>query len=430
MKTLKVGVAGLGTVGLSVLRILTSERENLQSRTGVFLEVSAVCARDPAKNRGMDLSHLTWVKTPQELVSCPDVDVIVEAMGGDGDPALSLVREALKAKKPVITANKALLAKHGVELARLAEAEHTPLLYEAAVAGGIPIIKELREGLAANNIQGIYGILNGTCNYILTAMESKGQGFAEVLKEAQELGYAEADPTLDVDGGDSGHKLALLAALAYGCNPDYEGLSVSGIRSVSAEDIKVADELGYRIKLVGQARRLADGRILRMVAPSLVPKTSPLAHVNGVLNGILIENDFAGVSFVSGRGAGGNPTASAVVADLVDLARGSNIYVFGCPADQLSGKAMARSDDWEGEYYIRLMVRDQPGVIAQIAPILRDCRISIESLIQRGRSSNQPVGIVITTHQTYGKDVEAAIAAIEKLDTVLEPPLIMPILNI
>ncbi|MDD3020403.1 MAG: homoserine dehydrogenase [Alphaproteobacteria bacterium] len=429
-KTLRVGLAGLGTVGAGTFKILQANADLITRRTGVRIVVTVVNARNKGKDRGIDLSSVEWVDNPIDLASHPDVDVVVEAMGGENDPALSLVRMALQNGKPVVTANKALLAHHGVDLSRLSEKHNAPLMFEAAVAGGIPIIKMIREGLAANNISGLYGIMNGTCNYILTTMERTGESFSDVLEEAQKLGYAEADPTLDVGGGDSGHKLVLLGALAFGCRPDYQNLSVEGIDRLSAEDIIIAGEFGSRIKLIGQTVKLEDGRILQMVSPCLVPRTSPLAHVDGVLNGILSQGDFVGLSFVEGRGAGEGPTASAIVSDLMDLANGVNGPVFGIPADQLQSSPSASRDDWTGEFYMRLVVQDRPGVIAEIAPILRDHQISIESLIQRGRSADQPVSIVIITHQTTGKNIRLACQEIADLPSVLDDPLTLPILKI
>lgn len=427
---LRVALAGLGTVGVGVYRILTQNAGLIRNRTGKTIQVVAVSARNKSKNRGVDLSPVDWVHDPKLLAAREDVDVVVEMMGGDDDPALALVKSALENGKSVVTANKALLAHHGMDLASIAESKNVSLMYEAAVAGGIPIIKMIREGLAANNIAGLYGIMNGTCNYILTTMERNRGSFTEVLKEAQELGYAEADPALDVGGGDSGHKLALLTALAFGCKPDFDGLYLEGISKLTAEDLIVAAEFDCRIKLIGQATKLADGRILQMVGPCLVPKTSPLAHVDGVLNGIFVNGDFVGPSFTSGRGAGEGPTASAIVADLMDMACGVSRPAFGLPSGSLGSAPTATREDWSGEYYIRLVVKDRPGVIAEIAPVLRDHRISIESLIQRGRSADQPVSIILTTHETTGREMHRAAAQIGKLETVLEQPLVLPILKI
>lgn len=421
MSRIRVGIAGLGTVGTGVFKILSSHPS---------FQVTAVSAKNKSKDRGLNLTGVTFIDDPVDLVSRNDVDVVVEVMGGYGDPAMSLVKTALQNKKPVVTANKALLAHHGTELARIAEENNVPLFYEAAVAGGIPIIKMLREGLAANEIEAIYGIMNGTCNYILTTMEQTGQDFAGVLDEAQKLGYAEADPSLDVDGGDTGHKLSILTALAFGCQPDFKNLSVSGIRAISAEDIRVADELGYRIKLIGQARKQKSGSILQMVTASLLPKSSPMANVSGVLNGILTEGNHVGQSFVAGRGAGSGPTASAVVADLIDCSRGQNILPFGKKVSELSNDPKTSFADWEGTFYIRLVVKDRPGVIADVSPILRDANISIESLIQRGRSTDQPVSIILMTHDTTGKNILDAVQKIKKLDCIMADPLVMPVLKI
>ncbi len=422
MKQVRVAIAGLGTVGAAVFNML---------KTHPSFEVTAVSARSKSKDRGVDMSGVSWVDNVVDLATRDDVDVVVEVMGGDGDPALPLVRTALSNNKHVVTANKALLAKHGVELAKLAEQNAVSLSYEAAVAGGIPIIKMLREGLSANDIDAVYGILNGTCNYILTTMEDTGRGFADVLSEAQTLGYAEADPTLDIDGGDTGHKLALLTALVFGAKPDFKSLSIQGVRSVSIEDIHAAGELNHRIKLIGLAQIQKTGRVLQMVTPALVPKSSPMAHVDGVLNGVLTIGNYVGQSFVSGRGAGAQPTASAIVADLIDIVRGSFTPVFGKPAAQLLDKESLDMSDWRGEFYLRLVVKDRAGVIADIAPILRDAYISIESMMQHGRSlGDKPVSVIIVTHATSGRHMIDAVQKITKLDSMVAPPFVMPILKI
>lgn len=434
-KTIRIGLAGLGTVGMGVIQLLAAQGEDLFQKTGCRFEVSAVAARTKNKQRAVDLSHVAWVDSPLDLALRSDVDVVVEVMGGDGDPALSLLKAALKAHKPVVTANKALLAQHGFSLAQLSEDMRTPLLFEAAVAGGIPVIKALREGLAANRIDALYGILNGTCNYILSTMEKTGQSFPDVLTEAQKLGYVEADPVLDVGGGDSGHKLALLSALAFGTVPHFQGLSINGIEQVQADDIVAANDFDYRIKLIAQAKRLADGRLLQMVAPTLVPKSSPLAHIGGALNGIEVMAQAAGASFMAGRGAGAGPTASAVVADLIDITSGRAMpWTFGRPSAMLEPCRPANFEDWSGGFYLRLVVRDEAGVLADIAPILRDHAVSIESMVQRGQSSvksaGQPVKIIILTHDTTGKAINGAIAAIAKLNNVLDTPFVMPVLTL
>ncbi len=314
MVQIRLGIAGLGTVGVSVFKILGSEFKS-------SFKVTAVSARDKSKNRVLDMSGVTWVDNPVDLVLRDDVDVVVEVLGGDGDPAYSLIKKALQNKKPVVTANKALLAHHGHELTRIAKENNVGLYFEAAVAGGIPIIKLLSESLSANKISSISGVLNGTCNYILTTMERTGRNFRDVLTEAQTLGYAEADPTLDIDGGDTAHKLSILSALAFGGAPDLQSISITGIRDIAADDISKATRDGCVIKLLAQAHKDQDGRVIQTVSPCRLPLTSPFAKLDGVLNGVLVEADLVGQIFISGRGAGAEPTASAVVADLLDIAR-------------------------------------------------------------------------------------------------------------
>jgi homoserine dehydrogenase len=428
---IRIGIAGLGTVGSAVVNILEERRTDISAVTGKSIEVVAVSARDKAKKRNINLQKCEWVDDPRAIARRDDIDVVVEAMGGDGDPALTTVRLALERGKAVVTANKALLAHHGHLLATIAKQHSAPLMFEAAVAGGIPIIKMLREGLAANRIDGVYGILNGTCNYILTTMERTGEGFDAVLAAAQKHGYAEADPALDVDGGDTAHKLSLLTALAFRTTPQLGGLDVMGIRNIGIEDIRAAAEFGYRIKLIGQSRRIESGEVLHMVSPSLVPLRSSLAHVDGVLNGILTSGSFAGESFIAGRGAGGSPTASAVVADLMDIARGNAMpHIFMEPVATLSSRKMVSSDSWAGRYYMRMVVDDKPGVIADIAPILRDHKISIESLVQKGRGTEEPVSVIIMTHEANGSDIRGALGQIAALKAVARPPLAMPVLDI
>lgn len=429
MSALKVAIAGLGTVGAGVIKLLSDNKTEITKRAGREIEVVAVSARNKNKDRGIDTSKLSWHDDPMALAGV-NADVVVELMGGEGDPAYGLVKKSLESGKAVVTANKALLAHHGVELAGISEAKNAPLLFEAAVAGGIPIIKMLREGLAANKLGKLYGILNGTCNYILTTMEATGRDFGDVLKEAQEKGYAEAEPSLDVDGGDTAHKLCLLAALAFGIKPDLNALSISGIRPIMAQDIQSADELGYRIKLLGQADIASDGRLVQTVEPCLIPKDASLANVHGVLNAVYTEGNHVGSSFIEGRGAGAGPTASAVVADLIDLARGKTIPAFGVPVSELKNLNAMNPEEKTGEYYIRLIVLDQPGVIADVAAILRDYQISIESLIQRGRDPGQPVTVVLTTHEARRKNLNEAASIIAGLKSVSAPPLILQRLSL
>lgn len=417
---LRIGIAGLGTVGAATCRLLAEQADLLARRCGRRLTVTAVSARDRGRSRGVDLAGLRWHDDARALAEDPEVDLVCELIGGDG-VALDLVRASLRRGRPVVTANKAMLALHGTELARLAEHNDAQLRWEAAVAGGIPIIRSLREGLAANRILGVHGILNGTCNFILTTMRETGREFADVLAEAQSLGYAEADPAFDVDGIDAAHKLTLLAALAFGGRPRFDAIDIEGIRHVSAMDIAFADQLGYRIKLLGVARMTPAGLEQRM-HPCMVPASAPIGQVEGVFNGVVVEGDEVGAVVHEGRGAGAGPTASAVVGDIMDIARGSVVPTFGVPVDELADHPIAPLAAHEGSYYIRLMVLDEPGVLADISAVLRDHLVSIESLIQRGRNPGQAVPIVLTSHDTTEARMRDALVRIGALPTVLEPP--------
>ncbi len=418
---LKIAVAGLGTVGVGTLQLIERQAARLAVRAGQPIVVTAVSARDRTADRGVDLSSMRWCDDAVALAAIPDVDVVVELIGGSDGVARRLVEAALAAGKHVVTANKALMAHHGTALAAASEKQGVALAFEAAVAGGIPIIKTLREGLAGNRISRVYGILNGTTNYILTTMRESGREFAEVLAEAQRLGYAEADPSFDIDGVDASHKLAILASVAFGRPVDLAGVHTEGIRHVSRLDIEFADELGYRIKLLGIARLTEDG-LEQRVHPCLVKRETPIAAVEGVFNGIVAEGDFVGQLMLEGRGAGAYPTASAVVADLVDIAAGRHVPPFGVPAASLENLPGAPMESHRGAYYIRLMVLDQPGVIADIAAALRDQQVSMESIIQHGRAPGEAVPIVLTTHETVEAAMQRALDAIAKLGSVLEPP--------
>ncbi|MSO74480.1 MAG: homoserine dehydrogenase [Alphaproteobacteria bacterium] len=425
-RIIKIGLAGLGTVGGGVLKLLAQQGDLIEQRCGARLKVAAVTARDRAKVRTLPLDGIKWHDSAEALARDPALEVVVELIGGADGPARHLCEAALKAGKPVVTANKALLAHHGTALAQLAETNKTSLRFEAAVAGGIPIIKALREGLAGNRISAIHGILNGTCNYILTAMQEgvragKPREFASVLAEAQRLGYAEADPSMDIDGHDAAHKLAILTSVAFGCPVDLASVHVEGIRQISAMDIEYALTLGYRIKLLCISRSSADG-VLQRVHPCMVPENSPLAHVDGVYNAVITQGDFVGPSVFEGRGAGEGPTASAVVADLIDLARGLSVPTFGVPASRLVAQATIPMARHAGPYYIRLMVVDRPGVIADVAACLRDEQVSVESMLQRSRNPDEAVPVVLTTHEASEASVARALSTIERLGTVLEPP--------
>ncbi|HZF74739.1 MAG TPA: homoserine dehydrogenase [Acetobacteraceae bacterium] len=422
-KPLAVAVAGLGTVGAGVLTLLRENAATVTARAGRPIAVTAVSARERGKDRGVPLTGLRWYEDPVALAADPAVDVVVETIGGTDGPAAALVRAAIAAGKPVVTANKSLLAVHGAELAAAAERRGVALGFEAAVAGGIPAIKALREGLAANDLSRVMGILNGTCNYILTMMRERGREFAEALAEAQRLGYAEADPSFDVDGVDAAHKLAILAALAFGRPVDFSAVYVEGIRDVSALDISLAQELGYRIKLLGIARATEAG-IETRVHPCMVPVAHPIAQVDGVFNAVVAEGDFCGRIVLSGRGAGAGPTASAVVADLIDIARGRTTPVWGAA---LSARPAVPMERRVGAYYLRLMVLDRPGVIADVTGILRDAAVSLESMLQRGRAPGEAVPVVLTTHECEESRMRAALARIAALDTVVEKPTLIRI---
>ncbi len=425
-RPLSVAVAGLGTVGAGVLRLLRDNADVVTARAGRPIAVTAVSARDRTRDRGVELAGLRWYDDPVALAADPAVDVVVELIGGSEGPGRALVQAALAAGKPVVTANKALLAVHGAELAAAAERAGVPLAFEAAVAGGIPVIKALREGLSGNRISRVAGILNGTCNYILTVMRERGREFADVLAEAQKLGYAEADPAFDIDGIDAAHKLAILAALAFGRPVAFGAVHVEGIRRISALDIAFAGELGYRIKLLGIARCTEAG-IEARVHPCMVPQAAPIARVDGVFNAVVAEGDFIGRVMLEGRGAGAGPTASAVAADLIDIARGRSTPVWGAASGALSDAPSVPIEAHVGAYYLRLMVVDRPGVIADVTAVLRDQGISLESMLQRGRSPGEAVPVVLVTHETGEAAMRAALARIGALDAVLEDPAVIRI---
>jgi homoserine dehydrogenase len=423
---LKVGIAGLGTVGVGVIKILEGHSVLLTARGGQPIEISAVSARDRGRERGVDLSGYTWCDNPVELATLDTIDLVVELIGGSDGPALALARETLKAGKSFVTANKALIAVHGKELASLAEASGASLRFEAAVAGGIPVIKALAEGLAGNDVSGLHGILNGTCNYILTRMEREGLSFGEVLEDAQRLGYAEADPTFDIDGIDTAHKTAILAAIAFGTAPDMDNLPTEGIRNIGSVDIDYAKELGYRIKLLGVARKTEDGVETR-VRPAMVPLEAPLAKVMDAINAVVVQGDFVGQTVYEGAGAGEGPTASSVVADIVDVVRGNVYPPLGVPVAALQELPAIPADKHTGTYYIRLRVKDQPGVMADITAELARENVSIESMLQRGKAPGGGVYIVLTTHLTVEASVLATLKHFTQLECVLETPTMLGI---
>ena len=428
-RPLRIAIVGLGTVGGGVLRLLETNGALVARRAGRPIEVVAVSARDRGKDRGIDLSRYHWVDDMGSLAGRADVDAVVELIGGSDGPALTLARQTLSAGKPFITANKAMMAHHGMDLAAIAETADVALKFEAAVAGGIPVIKGLREGAAANEIGRVYGILNGTCNYILTTMEKAGRDFADVLKEAQALGYAEADPAFDIDGVDAAHKLSILASLAFGTQLAFGGVSIGGIRDVSAADIAEARALGFKVRLVAMADATPDGGLFQRVHPMLVPMDHPLAHVDGSLNAVVAEGNFVGRLLFQGPGAGDGPTASAVVADLIDVARDEYGPAFAMPTASLLRQPAADTGARIGRSYIRFKVRDKPGVLAEIAAAMRDAGVSIESMIQRSAASADDVLVAIVTHPGEERCVTGTIERLAGSDSLNGAPMVMHILD-
>ena len=424
----KIAITGLGTVGVGTLRLLWSQRELLEARCQRPLIVSAISARDKSIDRGIDLDGCVWFDDAVSLAAEADADVIVELIGGGDGVARRVCEAAIDAGRHVVTANKALIALAGTELAKKAEACDVALGFEAAVCGGMPVIKALREGLAANRISRLHGILNGTCNYILSQMRETGREFEDVLAEAQRFGYAEADPSFDIDGVDSAHKLAILTSLVFGCEVSFGTVYIEGIRHINALDVAYADELGYRIKLLGITER-SDGGIYQRVHPTMVPHNTPIAGVEGVFNAVVSEGDFAGTTMMEGRGAGAEPTASAVIGDILDIACGRRTPTFGVPASTLAKLPGAPMEDHRSACYLRLMVVDRPGVFADIAAIMRDQAISMEAVLQRVRAEDQAVPVVITTHDTEEAAMQRALTTIDKLDTVRERPTMIRIEN-
>jgi homoserine dehydrogenase len=433
---LRVGVAGLGTVGASVVRILARQANAVAARSGRPVRVTAVSARERARDRGLDTARYTWFDDPQELARSAEVDCVVELIGGSDGAAKTIVETAIEAGKHVVTANKALLAKHGLALARKAEGRGVALAFEASAAGGIPVIKTLREALPGNAISRLYGILNGTCNYILSRMELEGLSFADCLKDAQRLGYAEADPTFDVEGFDTAHKLAILTSLAFGTEIDADAIYVEGISLIAPLDLKMADELGYRIKLLGVAERTGTG-IEQRVHPTMVPKATAIAQVMGVTNAVTIDADAVRELTLIGPGAGGDATASAVVADIADVASGQVAPPFGRPVEQLEKATRAPMQRHEGGYYIRLTVPDRPGAAAGIATRMAEADISLESILQKRSEaaasrdphgkSGAPVPLVLITYAATEAAIRSALDKIAGDGLISEPPQVIRI---
>jgi len=432
-KTLKLGIAGLGTVGVGVWKLLSENHDRIFANAGCPIEITAVCARDASLDRGIDLGAVRWFDDAVALAKSDDIDIFIELIGGEEGIARAAVEAALTSGKHVVSANKALLAHHGNELAALAEKHNVALNYEAAVAGAIPIIKSLREGLAGNDVSSVVGILNGTCNYILTKMASEGREFDDVLADAQQMGYAEADPTFDIGGHDTAHKLAILTSLAFGTRIDFGAVYLEGIEEITQADLKAAHELGYCIKLLGVAIR-TDSGIEQRVHPSLVPLTSPIAAIDGAFNAVAVEGNYSGKIILQGAGAGQKPTASAVIADIIDIARVNALYPLGREVSRLAPYQRARMRAHEGGYYIGLSVYDIPGAVAAVAKRFGEQEISLESIIQRGSAlqpetgagtETQTVGqqpVVLITHETGEAALRQALASIEADGHIADHP--------
>lgn len=422
---LKIGIAGLGTVGVGVLKTLTENAALITARAGRDITVTHVSARTRARDRGVDVSGYTWLDDAAAMADAP-VDVVVELIGGSDGPALVLAERSLAAGKHVVTANKALIAHHGFGLAQAAETASVNLLFEAAVAGGIPVIKALSDGLAGNQIVSLQGILNGTCNYILSVMDKQGLAFDAVLSDAQRLGYAEADPSFDIDGIDAAHKLAILASMAFGTQIDFNAVAVAGIRAVTPTDLDYARELGFALKLIGQAHFSPAG-LEQSVGPTLVPLSHPLARVEDSFNAAVFEAEPVGRILLEGRGAGEGPTASAVVADVIDIARGRVSTPFAMPVHLQRIASPVAQDQLKARFYMRMTVRDEVGVAAQISSAVRDQGISIDSLLQRGDAGDGLVTFVLTTHQCSNAAIDSLVHALSDIAAVASPPVVMRI---
>ena len=426
-EVLKVGIAGLGTVGSETFRILTDRSDFLSHRSGKKIEVTAVSAKNRTAERDIDLSKVHWIDDARDLCHRSDVDVIVELIGGSEGIAREIAELSLKNGKSLITANKALIAHHGDAIGKKAEEMNLKLGYEAAVAGGIPIIKTLREGLASNKFTRLYGILNGTCNYILTRMENANLSYEKVFKEAKDLGYLEADPTLDVGGIDAGHKLAILSSIAFGTEIDFDSVYLQGIESITIQDIDQAKELGYRIKLLGVSQRTDNGLEQRM-QPCLVPVNSPIGQLENAMNMVIYEGDNSGQITLSGAGAGEGPTASSVLSDIIDLARDNKVPTFGKPVTELI-KAIPTSIPAQGAYYVRTKLKDSPGVLAKMASALGDHGISIDRMRQT-QHDDVAAPVVIVTHKTLPETLGNALTAVAKTGVILEDPVVIRIEDI
>ncbi len=427
-RTINIAIAGLGTVGAETYRIITEESDFLKARSSANFNVVAVSAKSKDKKRDVDLTGVEWIADCRDIADIDNIDVVIELVGGSEGVAKDLVEKAITNGKSVITANKALVATHGNNIGELVAKHDVMFGYEAAVAGGIPIIKTIREGLASNRLGKIYGILNGTCNYILSVMRETGQEFEDILADAQRLGYAEADPSFDVDGVDAAHKLAILSAIAFQTPINFSGVYVEGIRLISPIDIDFATELGYRIKLLGIGELLGNG-LQQRVRPCLVPVNIPIAQVEDVFNAVAAEAEGLGTSLSYGRGAGAGPTSSAVLSDLLDFANNRRTSFLGTADSELVVRPIQELQKLSGSYYLRLQVYDRPGVLADLTAVFRDKGVSVEALLQRGRNPDGTVPVVLTTHETSEEAIQKSVAEFEKLENVVEKPCILPIEN-
>lgn len=417
---LKVAVAGLGNVGVGVVKILEQHKELIKDRAGREIQITAVSARSKTQDRSVDLSPYNWVDNAADMADITDIDIVIELIGGEDGIAYTLSQNTLKNGKSLVTANKAMVAHHGAELADLAQDNNVALRYEAAVAGGIPIIKAIGEGLAANELTQVYGIMNGTTNYMLTHMESRGLSYDEILAEVEELGYLESDPALDLDGIDAAHKLAILSSVAFGTKTDFDNVYVEGIRKIQGIDIEYSKELNFRIKLLG-ITKYENGTLSQRVHPVMIDRDLPISSVMDGFNALVVDGDYIDRTFYQGRGAGEGPTASAVVADLIDIARGHTGAAFFKPASKLVAAEPVSINQRKGEYYIRIFANDETGVMADITSALKAAGVSIDQMIQKPANSSGKVYVAIATHETTETALRDALNRINELSVVLEP---------
>ena len=419
---LKIAVAGLGNVGVGVVKILEQHKKLIADRAGREIVITTVCARNHNVDRGVDLSPYNWVGDARRLPDRDDVDIVVELIGGEDGVAFETAKNTLNQSKSLVTANKAMIAHHGTELADLAQNNDVALRFEAAVAGGIPIIKAIGEGLAANELSLVYGIMNGTTNYMLSQMEARGLSYDEILAETEELGYLEADPSLDLDGIDAAHKLAILSSVAFGTKTDFDNVYIEGIRKIETVDIEHGRELGYRIKLLG-ITKYENGNLSQRVHPVMIDRDLPIAGVMDGFNALVVDGDYIDRTFYQGRGAGEGPTASAVVADLIDIARGHNGPAFFKPASKLVAANPISINQRKGAYYVRLQVKDEAGVIADITSGLKQANVSVETMLQKGSEQDGTAYVVLITHETSETAMKDALNRINEFSSVIETPM-------